>query len=837
MTTEIRKTLLTHIICSVLVVFFLMAVPILSSAQSVQTAGEAVAAPAGEITPDPLHRVPSSPEEAHKRLEEKLLGWPEDATDDGSFSVAVMQPGVRVSIPFDTVEGFTNHPGGAVEVKLIRGGIIQTVNTTAKDDGWFKADLSAGNILSGDTVRVIDKADAAQVDVNCTLTATIDFNNNKVTGATAGNMVDAYIVAPSTYYADVPPGASRKQVAAAGGAYEANFSGLMNLKRGDAAIVYSTDAGGNKVMNVAANSGGGLVVYPQYDDVMGFYQPNTPLTVQAGTAARNVNTQGDGFFEAWFTNHNIVPGDTVSCNMGGARSITVQDVSAVADPAVNRVMGTAPANRELRITMNVYGTPVIMDTVTNASGGFDVSFAGSYTISGTEVFNVTWYNENGDCVVYQFQSFSWYLAEGYTGGQFDTWVLVQNPGVEVAKVTMIFQLLSGEAGHFSFDLPGGQRKSVHLDDLPGLSDAQVSTMVTSTGGQWIVAERAMYFTYEGKSGGHDSIGALTPSKEWYLAEGYTGGQFDTWVLVQNPGTQAASVTLTFQLLGGAAPQYSFDLPAGRRQSVHLDTLPGLADAQVSTKVDSTVPVVAERAEYFIYTGKPGRVQGGHDSIGVTAPRTDWYLAEGYTGGLFDTWVLVQNPSAQPAVVTFSFQLVSGSAPDFTFAVNSGQRASFRLNDLPGLSNAQVSTKVTSTAPVVAERAEYFNYEGKSNGHCSIGTDKPSSIWYLAEGYTGGQFDTWVLVQNPQAQTATVTLSFQLVSGVAPSYTFALEGGKRLSVHLDDLPGLSNAEVSTKVTSVDGYGNPVPVVAERAMYFIYTAPAGAHDSTGVPEVLQ
>ncbi len=64
----------------------------------------------------------------------------------------------------------------------------------------------------------------------------------------------------------------------------------------------------------------------------------------------------------------------------------------------------------------------------------------------------------------------------------------------------------------------------------------------------------------------------------------------------------------------------------------LDGLPGLSDAEVSTKVTSTVPVVAERAVYFDYFGKPG----GHDSIGVIAPADTWYLAEGYTGGTFDT---------------------------------------------------------------------------------------------------------------------------------------------------------------------------------------------------------
>ncbi|MBN2027908.1 MAG: hypothetical protein JW854_14245, partial [Actinobacteria bacterium] len=129
----------------------------------------------------------------------------------------------------------------------------------------------------------------------------------------------------------------------------------------------------------------------------------------------------------------------------------------------------------------------------------------------------------------------------------------------------------------------------------------------------VVAERAEYFTYFGKSGGHDSIGTYMPKTTWYLAEGYTGGEFSTWVLVQNPTTENATVTLEFQLPPGSnAPDYTFDLPAGTRKSIQLNELDGLGDTDVSTKVTSDKPVVAERAMYFEYDGK----QGGHDSIGV-----------------------------------------------------------------------------------------------------------------------------------------------------------------------------------------------------------------------------
>jgi len=418
---------------------------------------------------------------------------------------------------------------------------------------------------------------------------------------------------------------------------------------------------------------------------------------------------------------------------------------------------------------------------------------------------------------------TWYLAEGYTGGDFDTWVLVQNPGDEDAQVTFDFQLPPGSsAPSFSFLLPARTRQSFHLDIFEGLSDTDVSTRVTAD--KPIMVERSVYFNYNGKPGGHDSIGVKYPSSVWYLAEGYTGGDFDTWVLVQNPGEINTQVTLEFQLPPGAsADPFTFDLPAGTRKSIHLDDLPGLADTDVSTKVVSNIGVVAERAMYFNYEGR----QGGHDSIGVTSPSERWFLAEGYTGGQFDTWVLVQNPNDVNAHVKLDFQLPPGtSAPSFEFDLPPRTRQSFHLDIFDGLGDTDVSTAVTSSVPVVAERAMYFSYEGKSDGHDSAGVDFPSDTWYLAEGYTGGDFDTWVLVQNPGQESKHVVMDFQLPPGTsAPSFEFDLPGGSRQSIHLDILPGLGNTDVSTKV-SAGGL-----VVAERAMYFNYEGKDGGHCSAG------
>ncbi len=84
---------------------------------------------------------------------------------------------------------------------------------------------------------------------------------------------------------------------------------------------------------------------------------------------------------------------------------------------------------------------------------------------------------------------TWYLAEGCTQGDFETWVLVQNPNPEEVRVDFDFMTSSGEReGPHAFPLPGLSRCSLRLNDF--VTDWHVSTRVSATGE--VVCERAMY---------------------------------------------------------------------------------------------------------------------------------------------------------------------------------------------------------------------------------------------------------------------------------------------------------------------------------------------------------
>ncbi len=289
----------------------------------------------------------------------------------------------------------------------------------------------------------------------------------------------------------------------------------------------------------------------------------------------------------------------------------------------------------------------------------------------------------------------WYLAEGCTNGGMETWILVQNPNSEDARITLSYMTSHGPETGPTAKLPGNSRMTFNVaDSVP--DEWSVSTVVSSN--RPVIAERSMYGN--GRTWGHDSVGAPGPSLNWYLAEGCTGAGFETWVLVQNPNDEAASVTLAFMTESGPASGPTAIVPANSRKTFFVaDFVPN--QWSVSTTVNSTMPVIAERAMYG------NNRSWGHDSIGVTQPETTWYLAEGCTGAGFETWVLAQNPGDEDTVVTITYMTPAGPVPGPVETLPAHTRKTYNIADTVS-GEWQVSTMVTGSRPIIAERAMYGN---------------------------------------------------------------------------------------------------------------------------------
>ena len=113
---------------------------------------------------------------------------------------------------------------------------------------------------------------------------------------------------------------------------------------------------------------------------------------------------------------------------------------------------------------------------------------------------------------------------------------------------------------------------------------------------------------------------------------------------------------------------------------------------------------------------PGGTSGGVP-FGITAPAPTWYLAEGSTAGGMETFILVQNPGDAPAQVTLSFLTAEGERPGPGATLAPGTRRTFKANDY--VNSYDVSTRVESDQPVVAERAMYGNSRAWAHGSIGI----------------------------------------------------------------------------------------------------------------------
>ncbi|MHB8896033.1 MAG: IPT/TIG domain-containing protein [Candidatus Geothermincolia bacterium] len=311
----------------------------------------------------------------------------------------------------------------------------------------------------------------------------------------------------------------------------------------------------------------------------------------------------------------------------------------------------------------------------------------------------------------------------------------------------------------------------------------------------------------------DSVGTAAASKTWYMPEGSTAGGDEMWVLVQNPNGAQASVALTY-ITGSGSKKVDTSVPANSRQTFKAsDVYPG--NPGISAKVESNLPVVAEKAVYG------NSSHWAHESIGVAQTATNWYLAEGCTAPGYSTRVSVMNPNAAAAKIALTYMTPSGpkAGPSETLAPNS--RKSYDVGATVS-SSWSVSTQVTSDVPVAAERVMFGS--GGNWAHDSVGVSATAKTWYLAEGSTGAGFETWVLVQNPNTTPAKVNLTYMTENGAVagPEKTIGAKSRETFEV-AQTVPGTWS--VSTKVTSDQ------PVVAERAMY-LDNRQKDATDSIGV-----
>lgn len=449
-------------------------------------------------------------------------------------------------------------------------------------------------------------------------------------------------------------------------------------------------SGGNKISCAVSLAG----AQPGLWDVVAENSTLRSGAIDGGFSVDNANNQ------TWY----LAEGST---NYGFEEYILVQNPNSVAanvsltlmspDGPLGPYPSTVAPNSRMTIRVN--------DIVS----GKDVSARVTADVDIVCERSMYWGNklEGTDSIGIQSPSYTWYLAEGSTDYGFETFLLIQNPNAAATTVSVTYMTKSGPVGKAPFTLDGNSRFSINVADDLGADDMSFEVVADRR----VIAERSMY--WDGRRGGHDSIGTTLPAQRWFLAEGSTDWGYTEYVLLENPGDAPANVTLTYMTPAGPVVQPAMSIPAGTRVTVRVnDQLPG---KDVSVQAVADTGIVVERSMYW----NNGTGKGGHNEIGVPQPRQQCFLAEGSTDWGFDEWILVQNPNATPANIGVDYMTDAGPVPRNGFVLAANSRVSIHVNaDVPGV---DTSARVYSNRPIIAERSMYWH--GGGAGHVSTGLMK------------------------------------------------------------------------------------------------------------------
>ena len=321
----------------------------------------------------------------------------------------------------------------------------------------------------------------------------------------------------------------------------------------------------------------------------------------------------------------------------------------------------------------------------------------------------------------------WYFAEGYTGPGFEEWVCVLNPGDDPANLTFDFQTQeTGFIQRTGYSVPPHSRGSFLVNDVLG-PNYQTSLKLSSD--QPVVAERSTYFDYLGTSGhhwqgGHCVMGTNQAYNKFYFAEGTTRSGFEEWLTLQNPWNDSELTVEAIYLLGpgqGDPIQASYQVEPGSRLTVFVPGEVG-GEKDVSVRLYSVSPFIAERPVYFSYAHGGISAQGGHCMAGVPVSAPEWFFAEGCTSDGFDQWLCLQNPGYQDSVVEVTYYTHEvGALPSRAITVPARTRVTIMVNEDAGHGYQLTSRLTVISGPnIIVERPMYFNWGGRNGGHDEMG---------------------------------------------------------------------------------------------------------------------
>ncbi len=317
---------------------------------------------------------------------------------------------------------------------------------------------------------------------------------------------------------------------------------------------------------------------------------------------------------------------------------------------------------------------------------------------------------------------------------------------------------------------------------------------------------------------------LFPALYNYFGGGAIDSSVDAYILLTNPNNNsAATVDVMFLKTDGTVVTYPLTINASSNAIVDAKQVLTIPSA-FSVKVVSDRKIAAERTSIFANYNIGGKIiEDVHDTLGATDLNTTWYFGAGEINSATSLYILIMNPNDQTANVTAQYFLTDGTQTSKSMDIPPTSRASFDASAaLPA--GSKFSAKITSNISIMAERTVIFAnvtwgpgqiIDGLTN---TIGSDKLSDTWYFAAGQVDSLTNAYILILNPNDQSANVTAQYLLTDGTVVNKSMIVPPTSRASFDASAaLP--AGSRFSTKVISN------ISIMSERTVIFLNTNVGG------------
>jgi len=296
-----------------------------------------------------------------------------------------------------------------------------------------------------------------------------------------------------------------------------------------------------------------------------------------------------------------------------------------------------------------------------------------------------------------------------------------------------------------------------------------------------------------------------------FAEGANGVFFDTEFSIVNASTGKARTQIRLNLENGRVESQVFALDALKRRTLGADAVLGAVEGSFAAIVEADNAIGVQRLMTWDNSSYGSTLETGSSNLSTT-----WFFAEGATHGGFHLYYLLANPSMTAAAnVTATFLPSRGGPVTQNYTIPPHSRLTLLADSVPGLAVAEIGARFTSDIPIVAERAMYLNNSNRlfEAGSVAAGATATSNNWTIAEGATGGFFDCFLLLANPNNAVSDVTATYLLPNGDTRTKQYSVAANSRLTINvaLED-PVLAARSMSISLSST------LPIVAERAMWW-------------------